>query len=103
MTLGELIDRLESVDPDTHVPMGFSFPHSYRGYYNELAFEPAANTTIGQMLFLARGCIDYVFTGHKGGEFKMTLNTPVWLAYSGSSANSEMIGTVLLKYMMGEY
>jgi hypothetical protein len=39
--LGELIEALEKLPEDRVLPVGFDKPHSYRGYYNELAFEPA--------------------------------------------------------------
>jgi hypothetical protein len=38
MTLGKLIDKLDSLPPETKLE-GFGEPHSYRGYYSDLAFE----------------------------------------------------------------
>ncbi len=32
MTLEELIHALEWASPDLRVPLGFTSPHSYRGY-----------------------------------------------------------------------
>ena len=49
MKLGELIEYLEKQDKDKVCPFGFYYPHSYRGYYEQLAFEPAYNITIGHI------------------------------------------------------
>lgn len=94
-TLGQMIDALSAA------PHGFPVrwadgghpggPHSYRGYYNHLAF-----STIGVLVtvddLLAR-CMDAVgrtFTGYKGGDFTMTRDTPLWRGewgqYGGSGA-----------------
>lgn len=98
MVLSELIEMLESVDPATSVPCGFGNPHSYRGYYAELAFEPIKDTTAGEMLACARGALGRTFMGYKGGEFKMEGYTDVWLANWGDTG--EGIGPVLLRYML---
>lgn len=83
MTLDELIAALEKVDPATEVENGFENPHSYRGYYDELAFEPAENVTVAHMLQQARSARGATYTGWKGGEFTMDGDTPVWLADEG--------------------
>lgn len=54
LNLGELIEELERHDPNLRLPLGFTEPHSYRGYYDQLAFQPAADVTIGEMLADAR-------------------------------------------------
>lgn len=100
MRLQELIDWLASRDPSTVVPVGFARPHSYRGYYEELAFQPAENVTVGAMLQDARGALGRTFTGYKGGEFTMGEYTPVHLAKWGETG--EAIGPILLSYMVGE-
>ena len=99
-TLGELIAALEREDPSQVVPVGFKNPHSYRGYYHDLAFEPALNVTVGEMLEAARSALGQTFEGYKGGEFTMTESTDVWIACYGS--HGETIGPVLLSYMLGK-
>lgn len=47
MYLEKLIAFLETRDPTIVVLLGFHAPHSYRGFYEQLAFEPLENTTIG--------------------------------------------------------
>lgn len=100
MTLGQLIARLEKADPNRTVPLGFGRPHSYRGYYDELAFDPVMNTTVGAMLKAAKSALGTIYPGWKGGEYKMESFTEVWLAKIGECGES--IGPVLLDYMLGE-
>lgn len=100
MYLNDLIEFLEERDPGTPVPLGFDNPHSYRGYYDELAFEPKENTTIGDMLACAKQAVGSTYGGYKGGEFTMDEYSPVWLAKRGRTGES--IGPVLLRYMAGE-
>ena len=83
-TLGDLIKRLEEEDPNRMVQLGFARPHSYRGFYDELAFEPKENVTIGDMLEAARSALGKTFTGYKGGDYVMEEFTYVWLSYYGS-------------------
>lgn len=99
MTLGELIKALESADPARVVPRGFSIPDSYRGYYDQVAFRPAENVTIGSMLAYAREALGSTYTGYKGGEFLMTEYTDVWIADYGESGG-DLIGPTLLWYML---
>lgn len=85
MKLKELIRMLKKADPNIVVAKGFGEGDSYRGYYEQLAFEPVENTTIGQMLKFAEASVDQMYMGYKGGSYVMTLETDVWLAkYSES-------------------
>lgn len=94
MSLGELIAALSRLDPELVVPFGFGNPHSYRGYYDELAFEPRENVKVGDMLADARSALGATFQGYKGGDFTMTEYTPCWLAEWGSTG--ETLGPVFL-------
>lgn len=71
MYLKELIEWLEQQDPKANVKDGFGSPHSDRGFYEDLAFDPVAYTTFGEMLAHARAANGATFTGYKGGEFQM--------------------------------
>ncbi len=84
LTLGELIAVLETADPTTVLPIGFDTPHSYRGYYEQLAFEPATGVTVGQMLGHARDALGATFEGYKGGLFTMREDTDCWVASWGA-------------------
>ena len=107
MKLGELIAQLKQYNPDTEVRLGFGSPHSYRGYYEALAFEPVKNTTIGEMLKHAESALGKTFEGYKGGTYLMDhwtdvcLAADVWLAAYGCSGES--IGPILLQYMVNDF
>ena len=100
MTLGDLIARLKEADPSRVVPHGFHKPHSYRGFYDELAFKPKDNITVADMLSAAEFALNQTFDGYKGGEFTMNEYTPVWLADYGD--RGEQLGARLLEYMLTE-
>lgn len=99
MTLGELISALEAADPAAALPLGFSSPHSYRGDYMDLAFEPTANVTVGAMLADARAALGNTYQGHKGGDYTMGAYTACWLAENGSG-DGETIGPILLTLLL---
>ncbi len=102
MNLGELIHRLKKVtDRSKVLKVGLGSPHSYRGYYDQLAFEPLRDISIQQMLDEAKACLGETFTGYKGGEFTMCEETTVNVAHYGSCG--EEIGPMLLGLMLGEY
>lgn len=100
MTLGDLIKRLEKADPNKPIALGFGHPHSYRGYYEDLAFEPVRNTTVGAMLACAKEAMGKTYTGYKGGEYEMGEYTDVWLSHYGHTG--ETLGQLLLSFMLGE-
>ncbi len=83
LTLGSLIDLLEILAPKTPVP-ALVEPHSYRGYYSDLAFERGDGTRTAE--FLLADCLRVLgrkLPGYKGGKFRMGRNTPLWLANHG--------------------
>lgn len=84
MKLGTLIDLLEKYPESRKVQHGFSNPHSWRGSYDELAFEPVDNTTVGDMLYAAKSAVGEVYCGWKGGEYLMSKDTTVNIDYKGS-------------------
>lgn len=90
MTLGELIAALEAEDPAKVVARGFTHPHSYRGYYHDLAFEPDRNVTVGEMLADAYSAVGETYEGWKGGDFTMGRSTDVWLSYEGCCSDEEI-------------
>lgn len=100
MTLGELIEALEAADPTRTVRHGFTHPHSYRGYYNELAFEPASNVTVADMLADARSALYATYEGWKGGDFTMHGHTDCWLSGEGC-ASGDTISALLVELMLG--
>lgn len=96
LTLKELITQLESLDQDKVISYGFGSPMSYRGYYDELAFEPEENVTVSHMLENALSALGKTFEGYKGGDFTMRENTPCWIAHYGNTGDE--INDTLLSY-----
>lgn len=83
MTLGKLVKRLKEMSPETLI-QSFGFPHSYRGYYQDLAFELNVGTmTVTQALEMCYECLGEKFQGYKGGEYAMIRDTPIWIANYG--------------------
>lgn len=82
-TLGDLIEFLETMDPEMTVKDGFGSPHSDRGSYDELAFDPAPEARIGDMLANAKSANGGTFEGWKGGDFTMCRETPVYIGEYG--------------------
>src|SRR3972149_3678420 len=77
VTLGELMAKLEGVDPNKLIkfddgtnPGGF---YSYRGYYEMIAIDRAEQEVIaGVILFAAKLAIGHTYEGYKGGDLAMT-------------------------------
>lgn len=99
MTLDELITALEAEDPGKVLPLGFSHPHSFRGFYEQLAFEPTTDVTVGEMLADARSARGATYEGWKGGSYTMLGWTDCWLAEEGHGAGEE-IGPILLALLL---
>lgn len=100
LKLGDLIEALKNFpDKNKVLPCGFNKPHSWRGIYEELAFEPAENITVFEMLSAAESAVGTVYQGWKGGDFKMDLDSPVHLSKEGNS--DDFLGAFLLHYMLG--
>ena len=100
MRLGRLIEVLKQYDQRRVVLHGFCHPHSWRGSYSELAFEPSDNVTIGAMLHDANSALGTTYTGYKGGAFEMDEWSNVYLANHGEEG--EELGERLLAYMLAE-
>lgn len=83
MTLGELIDELKAMPQNLVVEHGFAHPHSYRGSYDCLAFEPETDITVAAMLDAALGANGQTFDGYKGGVYRMDRHTDVYVARHG--------------------
>ena len=101
MNLSDLIARLEAADPQQVVKHGFNHPHSYRGDYMDLAFEPATDVSVADMLADARSALGATYEGWKGGDFTMGEHTWCWLSQEGD-ASGETISALLLDLMLAE-
>jgi len=104
MTLQHYIDLLEKAvteNPDNPtLPIGLGNPHSWRGAYEELSFEPKPQTNLKDMLEEAKACIGKTFSGHKGGQFTMKAETPIHLDYAGKWSDEAQTWELLLLLML---
>lgn len=101
LVLGELITLLEAVpDKDRVLPLGFHRPHSYRGYYEDLAFEVTDNSpAVRDMLADAKSALGETFQGWKGGDYTADEYTPVWIVDEQGSCG-ETLGALLLHLLL---
>lgn len=79
---------------------GFGNPHSYRGYYNCIAFEPKV-TTVREMYESAIKVLDTEMTGYKGGGFLMDRSVGVYIANVGTFSfnDDELTYERLINYL----
>lgn len=85
MYLGKLIEILKAEDQNKVCRFGFNNPHSWRGVYAELAFEPAENVSVAEMLSCAEYAVGTTCVGYKGGYFTMNEWTEVHISNYGDS------------------
>lgn len=110
MTLRDLIKALEALPPEMEIER-VGHLSSYRGYYDQLAIEPANDSrAVGDLLSECREAVGKVFTGYKGGEYRMTEYTPVWYSDYGDSSSVAVLGVavvgeraVLHTHYIGDY
>jgi hypothetical protein len=96
LTLGALRDVLVEapsewlVEFDDGTPVGT--PHSYRGYYSDLAFKDASiPRKVAEVYPGVLGAIGREFTGYKGGEYRMHEKTPLWRSEYGSASGIAVV------------
>lgn len=99
LALEDVIARLERENPTRTVQVGFANPHSYRGYYEDLAFEITGPTSVGDMLAAARSALGATYQGWKGGDYEMSRYTEVWLVQEEGDCG-ETLGAVLLEHLL---
>lgn len=98
--LGKLIDSLRAVR-DQQKSLSFDFggfvPHSinsYRGYYNHLAISyvgPEKECTVAMLLKVTEDALGRVYSGYKGGDFRMHMETPVWASNRGECHSTAIV------------
>lgn len=93
----EILDEAQRKTPDRILEVGFGDPHSWRGSYHNLAFEPKENVSIDEMLSDAKSSLNNTFTGYKGGEYKMAEFTDVHLDYYGECHDVPLSRWVLIE------
>ena len=104
MSIEEVLETLREklrVSGDYNLPIGFGTPDSYRGSYDEVAFEPKRNTSLSQSIANVESAIGKRCVGYKGGEYTYDKHTSCNIAYYGSTGTP--ITAFLLYMMLGEY
>lgn len=101
LRLFEVINALSKESPDKVLECGFTNPHSYRGYHDELSFAPKEYVSVKDMLECAESAMGATYWGYKGEPFEMGPNTPVWIAEEdcgGKELTSEGLTCMLLSW-----
>ena len=101
MELQEYISILENYPREKRLKVGLGHPHSWRGYYPDLSFEPVEDVTIGEMIDCAKACIGKSFLAWKGGRYIMNETTEIHVEkedghYSNNSTLFEWFFELLL-------
>jgi len=95
-TIGELIDALEKLPDD--IPVRFDRGgspgelDSYRGCYEDLAFQRGKKITVGELLTECKSMVGKTIMGYKGGAYTMHRSTPVWVSEWGESSGIGLVG-----------
>jgi hypothetical protein len=101
IALGDLIEALETRDPDGFVCYDFGLMRptglcSYRGYYDQLALgygeEVDTDIKVKDLLGILRDAVGNEFYGWKGGTYTMDKYTPVWAANAGECTEIGIVG-----------
>ena len=110
LSLGEIISKCEEIAKRGYTLNGeeptvcFDFEYarpvgidSWRGIYAELALKfefSGEEMPLSCFIDLLKDAVGKTFTGYKGGDFKMSRHTPVWVANYGNAGNTAVIGVV---------
>lgn len=87
MQLRPLTEFLKALPQNAVVKNGFGHAHSYRGYYDQIAFTPVPEARIGDMVRFAEEALGAVYTGYKGGSYTMREYTECWIAEWGDTVD----------------
>lgn len=97
LTLGALIEQLHTAPSGAFVRYedGKSPGRemSYRGYYDDLAFEDGGTTTVEEFLKQCSAALNQTYEGYKGGDFRMDARTPLWRSEYGCASGEAIVGT----------
>lgn len=91
VTLGDFIEFLKEVpqgNSSVHFEdgTGITHPHSYRGYYSDLAIDgTSVETSVNNVLGLLVRARNREFTAYKGGTYTFDDSTPMWRASWGNT------------------
>ena len=98
-TVGDLIKALANSRVPNHAIVRFENgsspvgPHSYRGYYNCLAFESGYDkVTASEFIKTLAECLTQTFEGYKGGNYQYTKDTFVFVSEHGDASGIAIVG-----------
>jgi hypothetical protein len=86
IVFGSLLRTLENMVPDAEI-QHLAFPHSYRGYHEDLALEliPGERMLAKDLHAVLKnfyvGLTNGEMTGHKGGSHEFSYKSRVWVVY----------------------
>jgi hypothetical protein len=123
LTVGEIIlllkpivekykEKPEEDQPEVYYDFEYLYPtelDSWRGIYAELALNFTARKfpnnkqeplTVSEFLSLMEGSIGTEYGGYKGGTFRMSKHTPVWVANYGNAGQTAVVGIVDYGYQV---
>lgn len=84
MILEHFIDILKTLPQNRELHHGLTNPHSYRGFYEDIAFEPTNTpTSVADVLAVAQSVIGQTYEGWKGGSYTMTIGCLIHLTFEG--------------------
>lgn len=107
MTLGEFLKKLSAIkDKSKEVRFSFAYYrptsfHSYRGIYSEIALgytDESNIITVQELISIVKKSIGVKFPGYKGGDFRMTENTPVWIDNQSMASSTALVDVVEDRY-----
>lgn len=88
LNMAQAIEWLKKLDAKgvTSVPR-LDHPHSYRGYYVDLCFEPVSGETmnIRDLISLIEDTKGKTYQGWKGGDFTMGDKSEIYVAEEGNT------------------
>ena len=103
MNLGEYIEILEKCENKNRVlKKGLGNPNSWRGNYDELAFDIVENITIQEMINCAKDCICKKFRGYKGGDYIFNESTTINIESYGDWTDGRLLWTFLLDLLLAD-
>lgn len=88
LSLGQAIAMCEAADQDKVLPFGITHPHSYRGFYEDVAFERTEPQTVREFVAVLRSALGQSYEGWKGGHYTMDEHSDAWFATEGSTSDS---------------
>lgn len=106
LDLGQLITLLQGQPADDGLIFDFGGTRptslsSYRGYYEDLAvgFSDEGAATVGDFLAVLKAAVGESFYGYKGGSYRMSERSTVWVANPSYTSDTFIKGIRACSYM----